>query len=119
MPQRNKAVLILLLLSLTVSSSYAIASGNLESDNELKEEPLLTETLTVIQLDLSATMGEYRVTSIQKAAVLIAQPTHVACLKSSQKNRQSVEVVFTAYSLRVQQCHLLANFDRNEMTKSE
>jgi len=107
MSQRDITVLLFLLLSLTVPSSYAIASGNLESGNEPKEEPLLTETLTVIQLDLSATMGEYHVTSNEKAAVLITQPIHMSCLKVSQQNRQPVEIVFTAFSLEVQDCQLL------------
>lgn len=97
---------VFLLFSIALPTKYVGAVDISDLAHEKQEEPLLTEVLTVVRMDFSAPSGGYRITAIEKAAFLITNSIHLKCFEHSIKNRLQVEVVFTAYSLKVKQCRL-------------
>lgn len=99
--------LLYLVASLAFSVTHVAADNNSALSHEAHQEPLLSEKLTVRELHFIAAQDGYQVTTLEKAALLIAQADHLTCLATSQRYLQPVEVVFSAYSLNIKHCRLL------------
>lgn len=74
---------------------------------DMLNEPLLSEHVTVSELHFVLPIQAYRVNFIEKAAPLTATIEHLFCLSISQRQRQRVNVEFKAFSLQVVSCSLL------------
>lgn len=70
-------------------------------------EPILTEQITIIDIQQNMKSKSYRVNSIEKAASLNSPMKFNKCFQESIQNKKKVEVSFKAFKLDVVSCKVL------------
>lgn len=94
----KKSFLLLLLIPIL---------GFSQAEAQKKEEPTLTEKLTVSSIQLDPKTQIYKVSSLEKASSLKAELSYGKCLSESMKSKKMVEVRFKAFSQKVLSCKIL------------
>lgn len=74
---------------------------------EVKPQPILKERLTLTHMQYDPKLKIYRISSVEKAATLMATKEFAQCLQQSVKKKKMVEVSFEAYKLNITACQVL------------